>query len=77
VQLQLISDVSNIVSMFAIEQEGISNPVNTFFTVRHRLLHACQRRDCDCDDKPQRSCGHVTQPAQEGDGSWRYFLSCG
>lgn len=40
---------------------------------RHQLLHACQRWDDHCDHQPQCPGGHLTQPAQEGDGPWRYF----
>lgn len=50
----------------------VSELPRLFLNCRHRLLHASQRRDGDGEDKPQRSRGHVRQPAEEGDGSRRY-----
>lgn len=50
---------------------------DSIFVFRYRLLHASQRGDNNCHNKPQRSCGHVTQPAEEGNGSRGLVFCCG
>lgn len=58
--------------------EGVGSLVNLlFFNGRHRLLHASQRRDHDGNNQPQCAGGHLTQPAQEGDGARRYVFADG
>ena len=51
---------------------GIMPHSSFFVNDSHQLLHASQRWDDHCDHKPQCPSGHLTQPAQEGDGPWRY-----